>query len=66
MKVIIEERLEGSGGLDRRKHSWLKDLRNWTGLASHSLFRAAPSLEDSIIRKIIIHHVCEPIREYCK
>lgn len=41
LKIIIEGKVEGRRGLGRRKHSWLKNIREWTGLDSHSLFRAA-------------------------
>lgn len=41
LKLIIEGKVEGRRGLGRRKHSWLKNLRDWTGLNSHELFRAA-------------------------
>lgn len=41
LKLIMEGKIEGRRGIGRRKYSWLKNIRDWTGLDAHSLFRAA-------------------------
>lgn len=41
LKLIMEGKIEGKRGLGRKKHSWLKNIRDWTGMSAHSLFRTA-------------------------
>lgn len=41
LKVIKGGKIEGRRGIGSGQHSWLKNIRDWTGLDSHSLFRAA-------------------------
>lgn len=37
----MEGKIEGRRGIGRKKYSWLKNIKDWTGLDAHSLFRAA-------------------------
>ena len=41
LKLIMEGKIEGKRGIGRKKHSWLKNIRDWTGMDAHSLFRTA-------------------------
>lgn len=41
LRLIMEGKVEGRRGPGRRKCSWLKNVREWTGLDTHSLLRAA-------------------------
>ena len=43
LQLIIQGKIEGRRGPGRRKTSWLKNLRDWYGVNSISLFRAAVS-----------------------
>ena len=40
-KLIMEGKIEGRRGPGRRQCSWLKNIRDWTGLDSHTLLRTA-------------------------
>lgn len=41
LKLIMEGKIEGKRGIGRKKHSWLRNIRDWTGMDAHSLFRTA-------------------------
>lgn len=41
LRLIMEGKIEGRRGPGRRKCSWLRNVRDWTGLDTHSLLRAA-------------------------
>lgn len=41
LKLIMEGKIEGRRGIGRKKYSWLKNIRDWTNLDAHALFRAA-------------------------
>lgn len=43
LQLIMEGKIEGKRRPGRRKTSWLKNLREWFGMDSKSLFRAAAS-----------------------
>ena len=43
LQLIIQGKIEGRRGPGRRKTSWLKNLRDWYGVNSICLFRAAVS-----------------------
>ena len=43
LQVIMEGKIIGSRSRGRRKTSWLKNLRDWYGMSSRELFRAAVS-----------------------
>lgn len=45
LKLIMEGDIKGRRGIGRRKHAWLRNIQEWTGLDAHSLFRAAPNRE---------------------
>ena len=40
-QLVMEGKIEGKSGQGRRKSSWLKNLRDWFGVDSLGLFRAA-------------------------
>lgn len=40
-RLIIQGKVEGRRWIGRKKLSWLRNLRNWTGLGVEQLFRAA-------------------------
>lgn len=39
LKLIIEGKIEGKRGPGRRQHSWLKNIRDWTGMNTSTLIR---------------------------
>lgn len=41
LKLIMEGKVERQRGVERKKHPWLKNIRDWTGVDVHSLFRDA-------------------------
>lgn len=41
LQLIMQGKIEGKRGIGRKKHSWLKNIRDWTGLDAHALFRVA-------------------------
>ena len=43
LQLVMEGKIEGKRKQGRRKTSWLKNLRDWFGVDSLSLFRAAVS-----------------------
>ena len=43
LHLIIQGRIEGRRAPGRRRTSWLKNLRQWFGKSTRSLFRAAAS-----------------------
>lgn len=45
LKLIMEGKIEGRRGPGRRQGSWLKNVRDWTGLNSQSLLRIAQDRE---------------------
>lgn len=46
LQLIIEGKIEGKRGPGRRQCSWLKNIRDWTGLDSHTLLRRAKNREE--------------------
>lgn len=46
LKLIMEGKIEGKRGIGRKKYSWLKNIRDWTGLDAHSLFRVAQDRDE--------------------
>lgn len=46
LKLIMEGKIEGKRGIGRKKYSWLKNIRDWTGLDAHTLFKAAQDREE--------------------
>lgn len=54
LKLIMEGKIEGQRGPGRRKCSWLKNVREWTGLNTHTLLRTAVNREefDSIVANL--------------
>lgn len=46
LKLIMEGKIEGKRGIGRKKCSWLKNIRDWTGLDAHTLFRIAQDREE--------------------
>lgn len=55
LKLIMEGKIEGKRGIGRKKHSWLKNIRDWTNLDAHTLFRAAQNREDFAVIVANIH-----------
>ena len=45
LRLIMEGKIEGRRGPGRRQCSWLKNVRDWTGLDSQSLLRVAQDRE---------------------
>lgn len=46
LRLIIQGKIEGKRGPGRRKNSWMKNIRQWTGMDSVAeLIRAAESRE---------------------
>lgn len=43
LQVIIQGKIQGKRSIGRRRHSWLKNLRDWFGCNTDGLFRAAVS-----------------------
>ena len=43
LQLVMEGKIEGRRRSGRRKTSWLKNLRDWYGQSSVSLFRSAAS-----------------------
>lgn len=43
IKLILQGQIEGRRNAGRRRHSWLKNLRDWFNCPTTSLFRAAAS-----------------------
>ncbi|VEN57771.1 unnamed protein product [Callosobruchus maculatus] len=41
LQLIMEGKIEGKRGIGRKKYSWLKNIRDWTGMDAHSLLRTA-------------------------
>lgn len=41
LRIIIQGRVEGKLGPERRKASWLRSLRQWYGVSMRSLFSRA-------------------------
>lgn len=41
LQLIMEGKIEGRRGIGRKKFSWLKNIRDWTNLDAHALFRIA-------------------------
>lgn len=46
LRLLMEGKIEGRRGLGRRKCSWLKNIREWTGLDTCTLLRAARNREE--------------------
>ena len=46
LQLIMEGKIEGKRGPGRRQCSWLKNLRDWTGLDSNSLLRRAQDRDE--------------------
>ena len=38
LRLIMEGKVEGRKGPGRRQCSWLRNVRNWTGLNSHTYY----------------------------
>jgi hypothetical protein len=45
LQLVMQGKIEGKRGPGRRRTSWMKNLRDWFGQSSASLFRAATSKE---------------------
>ncbi|KAL0860165.1 hypothetical protein ABMA27_010472 [Loxostege sticticalis] len=43
LQLVIQGKIAGKRSVGRRRHSWLKNLREWFGCSTTSLFRAAAS-----------------------
>lgn len=41
LQLILQGKIEAKRGRGRRRHSWMKNLRDWFGLTTTQLFRAA-------------------------
>ncbi|CAG9826857.1 unnamed protein product [Diabrotica balteata] len=39
LRLIMQEKVEGRRGSGRRKCFWLKNVRDWTGMDTHSILR---------------------------
>lgn len=46
LRLLMEGKIEGKRGPGRRKCSWLKNIRDWTGMDTNTLLRTAQSRED--------------------
>lgn len=55
LDLIIQGKIQGKRGSGRRRISWLKNLRQWFGESTTSLFRAA-------VNKIMIANMIANIR----
>ena len=45
LRLIMEGKVEGRRGPGRRQCSWLRNVRDWTGLNSQTLLRVAQDRE---------------------
>ncbi|KPJ21112.1 hypothetical protein RR48_00353 [Papilio machaon] len=43
LQLIVQGKITGKRSVGRRRTSWLKNLRQWFGKSTRSLFRAAVS-----------------------
>lgn len=55
LQLIIEGKIEGKRGPGRRQCSWLKNIRDWTGLDSHTLLGRAQDREEFAIIVADLH-----------
>lgn len=55
LQLIMEGKIEGKRGPGRRQCSWLKNIRDWTGLDSHTLLRKARDREEFAIIVADLH-----------
>lgn len=45
LQLILNGKIEGKRGIGRKKYSWLRNLRQWTGLSADELLHAAQDRE---------------------
>ncbi|CAH2242185.1 jg22897 [Pararge aegeria aegeria] len=46
LQLIMMGKVAGRRGVGRRKKSWLRNIREWTGIASAELFRLAKNRQE--------------------
>jgi len=46
-RLIIQGKVEGRRWIGRKKLSWLRNIRKWTGLGVEELFRVATDEDNS-------------------
>ncbi|XP_050513955.1 uncharacterized protein LOC126889589 [Diabrotica virgifera virgifera] len=45
LQLILNGKIDGKRGIGRKKYSWLRNLRQWTGLLADQLLHAAQDRE---------------------